>query len=160
MTWIKVKGQVMNIIYLKECVRSMWVCQAATARRDWLPDHSPSWRCAAVDECARLPVPFSSSISLPFLLSCRPSSPLGVGWSKRGLPSHCWCRVSSPHSCASMTLCPLLITTTSVNTALHVVYTSLMWCVQLVAVRSSSVHVYTCITLGVTWRVLLVPASP
>ena len=29
----------------------------------------------------------------PFLLSWRPVSPLGVGWSKHWLPSHCWCHV-------------------------------------------------------------------
>ena len=46
-------------ICMKKCVRSKWVSQAAAARRDWLPDHSPSWRCAAVDKCAGLPVPFS-----------------------------------------------------------------------------------------------------
>ena len=67
-----------------------------------MPNHSPSWRCAAVGGCAGLPVPFSSSSSLPFFLSWRPSSSLSVGWSKRGLQSHCWYHVSLPHSCAHL----------------------------------------------------------
>ena len=35
------------------------------------------------------------------------------------LPFHCWSRVSSLHSCASIMSCPLLSTVISVNTALQ-----------------------------------------
>ena len=65
-----------------------------------------------------------------------------------GLSFHCWSCVSSLHSCASIMSCPLLSTVTSVNTVLYVVLH--WWCVQLVAVLSSLVHVYTCVTLGAT----------
>ena len=69
----------------------MWVCQATDL-------HSPHWRCTAVGECAGLL--FSSSSSLPLLLSWWPPSPLGVSWFKHGPPTYRCCCVSSLHSCA------------------------------------------------------------